>query len=451
MVSAAMGGPPGSPRIALFGCPLDTGNLGVSALGLSTIDALSNLLPAADFALFDNSRGVRRVSLDLGQRSVELDQRGAWVSRRLYRSESLWLTYAAARTGIGVNGNLKAIDAADAVLDISGGDSFSDIYGEKRFAAVQLPKRIALLRGRPLVLLPQTYGPFGTRAAFDHARTVVCAASEVWARDELSFERLQELAGTEGDPARLHQGVDVAFGLPSREPVFDEDLGDWFEGGVPVAGINVSGLLYRPDGDGAEPFGLRADYAAVMRRLVDELLAKGVRVLLVPHVRGGSTESDDPACRHLFETFGHRENLRLLPPGLDASETKWVISRMAWFTGARMHATIAALSSLVPSAVVAYSDKARGVFASCGVDDQVFDARERTSAELLDALRASWHDRSATRERLSRSMPSVLRSAAAQAEQIARTVEGYASAGPARDPRRRRTGLRSPATGSVKR
>ena len=39
-----------------------------------------------------------------------------------------------------------------------------------------------------------------------------------------------------------------------------------------------------------------------------------------------------------------------------------------------MHATIAALSSGVPCATVAYSLKARGVFASCGMAHAVADA-----------------------------------------------------------------------------
>ena len=57
----------------------------------------------------------------------------------------------------------------------------------------------------------------------------------------------------------------------------------------------------------------------------------------------------------------------MLSPDLDASEVKWCISKLDWFVGSRMHATIAALSSGVPCAAIAYSRKFRGVFATLGV------------------------------------------------------------------------------------
>lgn len=409
-------------KLALFGSPLDTGNFGVSALGVSTVAALDCRLPAMDLTLFDGGTGARPGSIELNDRFVTLTLRGAWPSRRVYRPESLWTTYAAARSGLPINANLRVIDSSDAVLDVSGGDSFSDIYGAKRFAAVMLPKRIVLQRGRPLILLPQTYGPFGQRSSFLAAQEVVRRATDVWARDEDSFERLRELAGADFDRGTYHQGVDLAFGLPSREPRGVDSLRDWFEDDVPVAGLNVSGLLTNQPQDAAERFGLRIDYAAAMEKFIGKLLRDGVRVLLAPHVRGGNSETDDRACAQMVERLGQTPNLRTLPPGLDASETKWMIAQTSWFAGARMHATIAALSSSVPAAVIAYSDKARGVFASCGLAREVFDARTLGTDELCDALFDAWQRRDATRGIMAESVPGVLQAANEQADRIATTL-----------------------------
>ena len=65
----------------------------------------------------------------------------------------------------------------------------------------------------------------------------------------------------------------------------------------------------------------------------------------------------------------------------------------------RMHATIAALSSGVPAAIVAYSVKARGVFASVGQQRHVADARRLDDDALLDALWRSCHRAQAGRRR----------------------------------------------------
>ena len=45
-------------------------------------------------------------------------------------------------------------------MDITGGGSFSDIDGLKRFSAIALSRRLALHVDAPLLLLhPQIYGP----------------------------------------------------------------------------------------------------------------------------------------------------------------------------------------------------------------------------------------------------------------------------------------------------
>jgi hypothetical protein len=66
----------------------------------------------------------------------------------------------------------------------------------------------------------------------------------------------------------------------------------------------------------------------------------------------------------------------------NAMELKWTLSRLDWFAGARMHATIGAFSSGVPTLGLGYSDKAQGVFAECGIGDEVADLRR------LDAPRS---------------------------------------------------------------
>jgi polysaccharide pyruvyl transferase WcaK-like protein len=53
--------------------------------------------------------------------------------------------------------------------------------------------------------------------------------------------------------------------------------------------------------------------------------------------------------------------VNVLPRGLSAAELKWIIARCEIFAGARTHATIAALSSGVPTLSIGYSLKARGL------------------------------------------------------------------------------------------
>ena len=56
-----------------------------------------------------------------------------------------------------------------------------------------------------------------------------------------------------------------------------------------------------------------------------------------------------------------QEKIFVIPPIYNAPETKWIISKMKFFAGARTHSTIAALSSYVPTLSFAYSIKAKGI------------------------------------------------------------------------------------------
>jgi colanic acid/amylovoran biosynthesis protein len=405
-------------HLSIFGAPIATGNLGLSALGLATLYEIDRRVPEVFFTLFDHGRGVRALMECINGRGVRGEERGAWISRRIYRGESLWTMRAASRLAPWSNDNIRAIDSSAGILDISGGDSFSDLYGRKQLNLVLLPKQIALQRRRPLILLPQTYGPFSEQRAARQAIAVLGAADQVWARDRSSYDWLQEFMGSRFDPEKHRSGVDVAFALPPRDPgPRIGEVGGWFRDENPVIGINISGLLAM-EGSGRR-FGLIADPLEAMVRLVKRFLSDtDLRVLLVPHVRGNGVESDDAACARVLATVDSPSRLACLPPGLTADETKHVIAQLAWFAGARMHATIAALSSRVPVAAVAYSDKFQGVFDACGVGERVLDARRLTTEELSEAMFAAWGDRRRDAEVLTDTLPCVEAMVARQFDEL---------------------------------
>lgn len=385
------GGEQRALRLGLFGCALDTGNLGVSALGISSVRGLTTQGPHVACTLFDYGRGRRRATLQGGGWRAPVELEGCSASRRYYRPTNLQQLHLAARLGLSrLHPVLSRLAALDGILDISGGDSFSDLYGDKRFRAVALPKQLAMALGRPLVLLPQTLGPFASPANRSAARALLLGARQVWTRDARSLEVARDLLGDDFDARRHRQGVDVAFGLPIAEPraAWTEDLARFVDGGRPVLGLNVSGLLSHQSEADRVRFGLRTPYPELVRRLLDRLRAvPGARILLIPHVVPPCqhAESDDDAHRALLAELGADAGRAVfrVPPALSAPEAKWVVGRCDWFCGTRMHACIAALSQGIPTVGLAYSDKARGVFDTVGAGDQVVDPRRLEAEEVV--------------------------------------------------------------------
>lgn len=404
---------------SLFGAAPGTNNLGVDALSRGVLGGIASRAPGATFTVFDYRRGARRGSFEREVGRVEYELLGANHSRRLWRGDTLAVMAAAARFGGLGNRGVAAIKRSSAVLDLSGGDSFTDLYGQHRFETVSMPKRLALDLGAPLVLLPQTYGPFQNGAMREEAARLCRGARSAWARDARSFEVLKGLVGDDFDPERHRLGVDVAFGMrprrrngglhPTLENWLDERDAD---GGPPVVGVNVSGLVWSSE-ERARGYGFVLDYAVLVRRVLGWLLEEtDARVALVPHVvePEGHYESDPGANAALLQEFSEwteRDRLIAIEPPFEPEEVKAEIGRMDWFNGTRMHATIAALSSGVPASAVAYSPKFRGVFERCEQGDGIADPTVMDGDEALDVLRASFENRSIRAERLRAALPGV--------------------------------------------
>ncbi len=413
--------------IALFGAAPDTGNLGVTALSQSVVAGLWTRGIRNAF-VFDHGRGARAVEKNIGPDRVRYTAQGAVGGMRIYRPENLHHAVAQSRFGIAWNPILRTIRESAAVLDISGGDSFSDIYGKRRFTSITQPKQLAIDNGAPLILLPQTYGPFEEHARRAEAAEMVQRSSLAFARDKRSFAILVELLGDRFNPARHVCGVDVAFALPITEPApqrRDPFLAWKSRQKGRIAGLNVSGLLFNEAAEARKQFGLGADFRALCLSFAERLLSgTEASLLLIPHVldRPGSRESDEDAIRSVHAELAPRFGDRLFVPQMPdcASEAKWFIAQCDWFTGARMHATIGALSSGVPALALAYSAKMQGVFESCGQGGSVIDLRtENSEKSVVEQMLESFEGAARTRERLAARLPETLSQAAFQLDYIA--------------------------------
>ncbi len=418
---------PARNTYALFGAAPDTSNRGVSALFRCVIEGMGSALPESRLLVFDNAFGIREDSATLASGiDYGFSRIGARGGKRYYVQENLATMAAFSSLGRSVGGlhpRIRVLDRCDAILDVSGGDSFSDIYGSHRFWSVIRPKLIAKRRGIPLVLLPQTYGPFRGHRARRLAREAVLAARMAWARDRYSFDALRSLLGSDFDESRHREGVDMAFNLRAADP--GEKLGSEIRQWVrekpnqPLIGLNVSGLIGLERDRARRRFGLRANYLDALVGFIQTVMQEpDLRLVLIPHVMSplGSFESDAEACLRVLDKVSPDLGSRIIvsPTHLDECEVKWLISRMDWFCGTRMHSTIAALSSGVPTAAIAYSDKTRGVFASCGMQDHVIDPRQLETRSVVERLVEAFELRTQTKQALSTTIGGVKARAAEQ-------------------------------------
>ena len=178
------------------------------------------------------------------------------------------------------------------------------------------------------------------------------------ARESITYHALQETFcgmvqndGTlkkEGKVPELYCYPDPAFTLEKKELPLPEGFAE-----DNTVGINVSPMIQ--DNESREGITME-NYQEMIQYIIDHT---DMQIALIPHVV--CEQNDDRRPIHeLFEFF--KETGRVVEIGDGTcEELKGYISRCRLFVGARTHATIAAYSSLVPTLVVGYSVKARGI------------------------------------------------------------------------------------------
>lgn len=386
-------------QVLVLGATFETDNMGVGALASGAVHVLAKRYPGARIDFLDYGRQANESLVRIEGRTLRVplvNLRFSWkillpnnivmllMLAGLGRLLGPWFTRLAARH----NRWLKAVREADVAVALSGGDSFSDIYGLGRFLYVYLPQRLVQALGVKLVMLPQTIGPFRTAAARHLARGLLRRSHRVFARDRASQQAAQALLGDRAEPARFC--CDLGFILEPQAPGPEllAEIAALKADGRALVGLNVSGLLmmggYRRD----NAFGLSLDYPRFIEQTLEFLIrSKNADVLLVPHVFGHTDESDLAACMAIEAKASslYPGRIACVRTRLDQNQIKHVIGQCDMLVGARMHACIAALSQAIPAVGIAYSDKFDGVFATVGAQALVADAR-RSSGEQILAL-----------------------------------------------------------------
>ncbi len=228
------------------------------------------------------------------------------------------------------NGPIKEkLRSYDVVLDSGAGDSFTDIYGLTRFLVMAYTARIASQLRIPVVMGPQTIGPFRTSVGRRVAPYVLNIASQVHVRDSASGACAERLGRSADSLA-----TDVVF-LLERE--FRFQTRDVI--------LNVSGLLWSSDSQACSQ-----RYRDQVARLVHLLEDRGRSVSLLAHVIG----EDTSAVLEFAEQLGGDHEI-LLPKSLN--EVRGILGSGALVIAARMHASLNALSSGTPAISWAYSRK----------------------------------------------------------------------------------------------
>lgn len=413
-------------RVGILGASFETNNFGVAALACGAVSAIIRSMPDAQLFIMDYASKGRTYRVRHSNGIVSVELLAIRFSKYFYRPNNIARLLVEAlcyrllpikrfRKRIeSKNPAIKEIIDTDFFASIAGGDSFSDIYGIIRLIYVALPQILALIIGKPLVLLPQTIGPFNSLISKIIARNILCRSIKIYCRDQGGLESVKNLIGQ--NFKKLAFCHDMGFLMTPA--ISESKKPNWISldrTETAVIGLNVSGLLYMGGYTRNNMFRLRVDYSKLILEIISYFVEEHKAIIvMVPNVFGADDagESDVAACLKLYAASKphHRRNLHLIEAAYDQHEIKGLIGECNFFLGSRMHACIGALSQCIPAVGLAYSDKFSGVYKTIGMESLVADLRTNDNRHVVEIIDNLYRRRSGIRKELETKVPEIIES-----------------------------------------
>lgn len=188
----------------------------------------------------------------------------------------------------------------------------------------------------------------------------------ILARESMTFSILEQHGLT-----NVKLCADGAFTMDKEElplPI------EWQIGNT--VGFNFSPLVWNKN---------KASHKAAFDLVQHILDTTDMTIAFTPHVIEKGND-DYVVLEEFYTKFKHTKRVLLLPNHLNAIQYKGYIARMRFFIGARTHATIAAYSRLIPTLVLGYSIKSKGIAKDIfGEEKLVLSIKEISDSQKLIA------------------------------------------------------------------
>jgi len=290
----------------------------------------------------------------------------------------------------------EQLESVDAVLSI-GGDMYT--YEGRYPVWIMAMDNYAMKLGKPVFLWCASVGPFEAEPSLIPLL-------------KKHFSKMELLALRESTSKEyVSKTLDIKNSIRTSDPAFHLkkskiDLSEFWPKHNPdnILGLNVSPLIERFASDNQE---IITEVINFIRHVITE---NKLSILLISHVTplGKSNVNNDHyyMSKIINALPDLNEKVCIINEGFNAEETKYAISKCRFFIGARTHATIAAISSGVPTISIAYSQKAKGLNMDIfGHNDYVLQTNLVSKESLVESLQKLIDQEEGIRKLLTQKIP----------------------------------------------
>jgi colanic acid/amylovoran biosynthesis protein len=332
-------------------------NKGAEKMLRVTLEELSGRIPDARFVV-DEVFGTRE---DLGKYGlVSLVPRRGWISSPRFgtklRFQSLFGRILPRISRF--SRNSASLREVDALVDISG-FAYTDEWGKAPCRSIAVLAEEYSGRRKPVVFLPQAFGPFRIEENRRNFARVVRVADRIYVRDQVSLGHVQEFDSESG---KVNLAPDITLFRGAR---FEPD-----ECGSKMRVLFVPNIRMLRQGSAVWD----ADYVRILGAMIDKVAATGLAPELLVHDRSGH---DMKVAREIQSNCGAQVQI---VEESDPWRLKARIGDSLFLVGSRYHALVAAFSTAVPSIALGWSHKYPMLYRDFGQEEFVVSEPDRDLA-----------------------------------------------------------------------
>lgn len=347
--------------VVLSGFDINDNNRGTAALGYGAISFLKEnhnlkdqyilkIRPYKNFFKYSNHKIAEENYIISGNKIKIIILPVFYVTHILFKKTGIILPFC--------NKLRSYWKRVDFVAAINGGDGFSDIYGTHTFLARLSESTQAIHTHKPLILLPQTIGPFKKKKNLLIAQKIMRYATRIYVRDNRFEKNLKKM--------NINYTLTNDLSYFMQPEPFDIDIQAY------AIGLNISGLAYSNKFRALS--GEFENYPYLCEQIISLFQNLNKPIYLISHSynyeKAEKNNDDIEASRNFYQTLKNKSGVILVDRNLTSPQTKYLISKMSFFIGTRMHANFAAIFTNTPVFGLAYSYKFQGSFEKYGLHNQ---------------------------------------------------------------------------------
>lgn len=291
----------------------------------------------------------------------------------------------------------KIIENAQKVVDLSG-DTFSDHFGKLVPFSKALTLYIAMLNNVEYYFCSQSMGPFNKQ--FNFVKKIIKNGEKIFLRETESVKYLDRLT------KNYDVFTDIAFNLPTDKEFgvqyVKNNISSHYESNF-LIGINIS---YRFINSNKKTVFLD------LNNLSNELsktIDRNIIFVGIPHSFGPKKSQNDLyAIKELYKNLNNMTFYIIDNSSINSVQMKGIISCLDFVISARMHLSIASISSHVPSFSLANSHKYVGVLKEFLKEEEIFNAGNLGNKKLISQVTEAIVNREGQINTIKKNLPSVI-------------------------------------------